>query len=355
MTKWFKFGLAAMVAMLVVSCGTPDTLIFRTLGLAPRSFVERSRGKSSILAVFAFDVPKMREQLGITHQNPKGAESGLGIVTAKPFPVGQLPESLDSMKMQGFLSCPTYSMQAVTNTTGLNQFLRGKGFAEKKDGNVMILASKPDSKEYMELPQFCAIGDKGAIQIDRGDMELGISASDVLSGGEDSVLSYPFVSDVAKSLQDYPAIAFIFPLESYLMRINGGGITSGLFDPGKQADMIEQFKVWGRPRELEMVGIGSRIVNDAEQVRFCFQYQTEQAAQEDMQTLKTAIRSTPSLITGKVWFKNLNLTDPLISIEGRQVFLNCDFEARKEKGPFTFHKMFAMTANLYDWGILWKR
>jgi len=355
MTKWFKFGLVAVIAMLAVSCCTPDSLIIKTLGITPRSFVEGNRGKSSILTVFAFDVPRMREQLGITHQNPKGAESGLGIVTTKSFPTGALPESLNSMKMQGFLSCPSYSMQAFTNTIGLDQFLTGKGFEKKTDGNTTIFASNPNNKMYSELPQFCAIGDKGAIQIDRGDMELGISVSGVLSGNEESVLSYPFVLDMAKSLQDYPAIVFLFPFESYIMRINGGGITSGLYDPGKQADMVEQFKFWGRPRELEMVGIGSRIVNDTEQVRFCFQYQTEQAAQEDMETLKTAIRSTPSLITGKLWLNNLNLTDPLISIEGRRVFFNCDFEARKPKDPFIFHKLFAMTANLYDWGILWKK
>lgn len=355
MRKWFKLGFASLTITLAVSCGASNSVIFNTLSLAPRSFVEESKERSSMLAMFVFDVPKMREQLGITRENPKGAEIGLGILTSKPFPTGTLPESFDSMKMQGFLSCPTYSMQAFTNTAGLNQYLSEKGFAQKTEDGVSIYALKMETNKLTELPQFCTIGDKGAVQIDRGDMGLGISAKETLSGKEDSALSYPFVSDIANALSDYPAMALVFPVESFLMRINGGGITSGLYGSWEQSDMVDQFKIWGRSHELEMVGIGSRMINNTEQVRFCFQYKTPEAASQDLDDLKIAVRSTPSLITGKIWMKNLKLTDPIFSMNGRQVFMDCDFEGRNQKEPFAFHRLFGITANLYDWGILWKK
>jgi len=353
MANRFKIILALFgSAVFILSCGAQGQHA-KNFSLVPSHLVQKSEETQNNMVIFSFDVKTMRETVKVTSRQPKVVAEQIGLVLSKAPSGKDYPPSLDPMKMEGFAICPQYDFQAMTNTEGLADFLSKNGYISEEDGKLKTYSRKYMPGETVELPPYQLVSGNGAIQVTTENKSVADYAKYLLDGEDDPVTGYSAVQEVVASLEDFPAIALIFPFESFAGKQDTRLIVSGL-RPDELSEMAGSYKSWGRPDRIKMMGVGSKVEGLTETVKIVFLYKDEEAAEGDLEDLKNACLNARSVIDGTPWAAKMGLGRAVVTRDGKIIEATFPLD-RGGRSGYRFPQALDVAFRIGDYGVFWKK
>jgi len=359
MKKVYIMLVFMMVVVLLVSCGTPSNVNQRhidSLSNLPRFLIDKSNETGNNATLFSFDMNAIRGSIPYDESQPHSAIiNTFGVVPSRYYGTNEEHGILNPNKVELLASCPYWDVQAFYPAGNARQNLSDAGYIEEIIGNGYLLTKKYDNNIEAELaPVNCFIEDS-IIQVTTTANYQGEKIKSMLMGNDERVSDYSVISEVLNYLPAVQAVAVVFSHESYEEKGASGAINTELFDRYQQADMIPQFGLWGRPKEYIVGAVGSNVIDGVEHTTIALLYGDENTAREDLVSLKSAVSSLPSMVTGRSWMEYMKFGKPIIKQNGRAVIIDFDIEGRNDDDGLLSMQMLKLMDQSGDWGLFWRK